>query len=65
MHILDQEGRLAHGFYGLPATAYKAEIAKGLSKLKLPEVLNKERPAVLPDRVQRQGRPRRGLPAVR
>src|SRR5581483_7732319 len=49
--ILDQEGRLVHGFYGLPATAYQAEIAKGLAKLKLPQDRKpeKERPAVLPD----------------
>src|SRR5262249_4135614 len=54
--ILDQEGRLVHGFHGLSGRGekrsdYKAEIAKGLAKLKLPEGKKpaKERPAVLPD----------------
>jgi hypothetical protein len=35
--ILDQDGQVAHSFYGLPATAYKIELAKGLAKLNLPE----------------------------
>jgi hypothetical protein len=49
--ILDQKGRLAHSYYGLPAAAYKAELAKGLAKLNLPEgkAPEKDRPVVLPD----------------
>src|SRR5262245_13559812 len=54
--VLDQEGRLVHGYHGRSGRGdsrsdYKAEIAKGLAKLKLPEGKKpaKERPAVLPD----------------
>ena len=49
--MLDHEGRLAHAYYGLPATAYKSEIAKARAKLMLPEgqATDKERPVLLPD----------------
>ncbi len=55
MFLLDPQGRLVHGFHGLSGRGegrsdYAAEIAKGLAKLKLPEVnLQKDRPPVLPD----------------
>ncbi|HKB42699.1 MAG TPA: hypothetical protein VKD72_40090 [Gemmataceae bacterium] len=54
--ILDQEGRLAHGFTGLSGRGegrsdYKVEITKGLARLKLLEekAPEKLRPVVLPD----------------
>jgi hypothetical protein len=49
--ILDHEGRVVHGYQGLPATAYKAEIARGLARLGLPagKAPEKKRPTVLPD----------------
>jgi hypothetical protein len=54
--VLDHEGRLVHGFHGLPGRGenrsdYKAEITKALGKLKLPagKAATEERPVALPD----------------
>ncbi len=56
MFLLDSQGRLVHGYHGLSGRGegrsdYRAEIAKGLAKLKLPagKAPDKERPAALPD----------------